>query len=406
MVTAGPAGLEDCRAQEPPLPAGQAFPVALPGPRGAWLPADTPSTSRGVVGLLAQEQKRPGQAVIRDRGDGGAVHVDAGPDAGVGQHGGEGGGAPGGVARHRHPGWVDQRGARPGRVCAGQFTEHEADIRGPACRHLLASARAGCLTGQAGGDPPIGKGRGVTLVRVINSGHDVAVAGQVLGQGGERAAGHGEARREHDQGKAARTPGRCGVADRAGPDRAQHVLRHAGQAPARQEEPGLHWRHIPGSRPVRGRRRIPQGDHQFPCAHPGGPGIGTRHVFQVQGRGTDQAGTGRLRQVRRVPRPGRRVISVCGRSHAANPHRPGPPPAPPGWPDLATYAKRMAPPSACTVQPAACHSARGSTLRPSRMQGVRTTESSCAGSRARYSLHSVRCSTTSAPSQALTASSA
>ena len=127
--------------------------------------------------------------------DSGAVHVDAGADAGVSQHGGDGGCAADGVAGHRHSGRVDQPGARPCRVCTGQFIEHEGDIGCPACHHLLPEplAPAGCLTGEAGGDPPVGKGRGEALVRVINSGHDVAVAGQVLGQGGECAAGVGEA---------------------------------------------------------------------------------------------------------------------------------------------------------------------------------------------------------------------
>ena len=44
---------------------------------------------------------------------------------------------------------------------------------------LLARPRA--RTGEAGSDPPVGKSRGVTLVRVVNPGHHVAVAGQVLG---------------------------------------------------------------------------------------------------------------------------------------------------------------------------------------------------------------------------------
>ena len=97
-----------------------------------------------------------------------------------------------------------------------QLVEHEADIRGPACRYLILPVPPGCLTGEAGGDPPVGKGRGVTLVRVVNPGHHVAVTGQVLGQGGERAAGVGEAGREHDEGQAVLTPGRPGVADRVG----------------------------------------------------------------------------------------------------------------------------------------------------------------------------------------------
>ena len=195
--------------------------------------------------------------------------------------------------------------------------------------------RRGACTGEAGGDPPVGKGRGETLVGVINPGHDVAVAGQVLGQGGERAAGVGEAGREHDQGEAALTPGRRGVAGRVGPDRAQRVRRDAGDAPAGELELGLRWRHVPGSPPVRRRRRIPQGDHQLPCIHPRGPGIGTGGVCQPQGRGADRARTGRLRQGRRAPRPGRRVTGVCGSSHAAHHHtfaasQPGPADTGPG----------------------------------------------------------------------------
>ena len=238
-----------------------------------------------------------------------------GADARVGQHGGDGGGAAGGVAGHRHPRRVDQPGARPGRVRTGQLVEHEADIRRPACRYLLLPVPPGCLTGAAGGDPSVGEGRGVTLVRVVNPGHHVAVAGQVLGQGGERAAGVGEAGREHDEGEAVLTPGRPGVADRVGLDRAQRVRRDAGDAPAGELEPGLRWRHVPGSPPVRRHRRIPQGDHQLPCVHPRDPRIGTGGVCQPHRTwcrpGTDrsaQAGTAwdrarpaRHRRLRKFP---------------------------------------------------------------------------------------------------------
>src|ERR1700722_7709798 len=82
----GERGVHGAGDQEPPLPPGQEFPVALPGSHG------TPA-SRGVVGLLAQEEKRPGQAVARDRGDRGAVPVDAGAGAGGSPAGGGGGGA-------------------------------------------------------------------------------------------------------------------------------------------------------------------------------------------------------------------------------------------------------------------------------------------------------------------------
>ena len=207
-------------------------------------------------------------------------------------------------------------GARPCRVRAGQLAEHEANIGRPACRYLLDPVPPACLTGEAGGDPPIGKGRGEALVGVINPGHDVAVAGQVLGQGGERAAGVGEAGREHDQGKAARMPGRRGVDGCVSPDLAQRVRRNAGDAPACELEFGLRWRHVLGSPPVRRRRRIPQGDHQLSRGHPRGPGIGTGGVCQPQGRGADRARTGRLRKVRRVPLRGQRVIGVRGSSHA------------------------------------------------------------------------------------------
>jgi len=47
-----------------------------------------------------QEQERPGQAAARDRGVSGAVHVDAGSDAAVGHHGGDGGGTAEGVTSH------------------------------------------------------------------------------------------------------------------------------------------------------------------------------------------------------------------------------------------------------------------------------------------------------------------
>ena len=168
--------------------------------------------------------------------------------------------APRGVAGHRDAGRVDQPGARPGRVRTGQLAEHEGDVGGPAGHHLLPEPRApaGCLTGEAGGDPPVGKGRGEALVGVINSGHDVVMAGQVLGQAGERVARVGEAGREHDKREAALIPGWGGVADRVGPDRAQRVGRHAGDAPAGELEAGLRWRHVRGSRPVRRRRRVPQ----------------------------------------------------------------------------------------------------------------------------------------------------
>jgi hypothetical protein len=250
---------------EPALPAGQEFPVALPGAHGASqaFPGARPGrhgapVSRGVVGLLAQEQKWPGQAVGRDRGARGAVHIDAGADAGVGQHGGDGGGAAERVPGHRHPGRIDQPGGWPCRVRAGQLVEHEADIRRPAGRYLLHPVPPGCLTGEAGSHPPIGKGRGEALVRVINPGHDVAVARQVLGQGSECAAGAGEAGREHDQGKAALMPGRGGIDGCVSPDLAQHVRRHAGDTPACELEFGLCGRHVLGSPPGRRCRRIPQ----------------------------------------------------------------------------------------------------------------------------------------------------
>ena len=201
------------------------------------------------------------------------------------------------------PGRVDQPGARPGRVRTGQLVEHEADIRCPACRYLLLPVPPGCLTGEAGGDPPVGKGRGVTLVRVVNPGHHVAVAGQVLGQGGERAAGVGEAGREHDEGAAALPPGRPGVTDRVGLNPAQRVRREAGDAPAGELELGLRWRHVPGSPPVRRHRRIPQGNHQLPCVHPRDPRIGTGGVCQPHGSGADRVRTGRLRKVRRGTAP-------------------------------------------------------------------------------------------------------
>jgi len=309
----GEAGVDRAGHHEPPLPAGQEFPVPLPGGHGAF-------ASRGVVGSLAQEQKWPGQAVVRDRGDSGAVHVDAGPDAGISQHGGEGGRAADGVAGHRHQGRVDQRGAGPCRVRAGQLAEHEGDIRCPACRHLLPepAAAPGCLTREAGGDPPVGEGRGEALVGVVDPGHDVTVAGQVLGEGGERAAGIGEAGREHDEGEAAPLPCRSGAADRVGLNRAQRVPRDGGDAPARELKFRLRWRHVLGSPPARRRRRIPQGDHQLSCVHSRGPGVGAGSVVQVQGRGADRVRTGRLGQVRRGAMPGRRRAGVRGRSHAAS----------------------------------------------------------------------------------------
>jgi hypothetical protein len=76
------------------------------------------------------------------------------------------------------------------------------------------------------------------------------------------------------------------------------------------------------SMPVRWRRRIPQRDHQLSLVNPRGPGIGTGGVCQVHGRDAGRAQTGRLRQVRRAPRHGRRVTDACGSSHAANHHRP------------------------------------------------------------------------------------
>ena len=213
-------------------------------------------------------------------------------------------------------------GARPGRVRSGQLVEHKADIRGPACRCLLLPVPPGCLMGEAGGDPPVGKGRGVTLVRMVNPGHHIAVAGQVLGQAGERAAGVGEARREHDEGQAALTPGRPGAADRVGLNRAQHARRDAGDAPARELELGLRWRHVPGSPPVRRHRRIPHGDHQLPCVHPRDPRIGTGGVRQPHRRGADRVRTGRLRQAQRGTPPGRHVTAACGSSHAIHRHCP------------------------------------------------------------------------------------
>ena len=315
---------------QPPLPAGQQFPVPLPGGHGASQEFPVPwgghgaSASRGVVGLLAQEQEWPGQAVVRDRGDRGAVHVDARADAGIGQHGRDGGGAAGGVAGHRYPGRVDQPGGWPRRVRTGQLAEHEGHIRCPACRYLLLGPAAppACLAGQAGGDPPVGKGRGEALVGVINPGHDVTVAGQVLGQGGERAAGAREAGREHDQGQAALLPGRRGVADRVGLNRAQRVRRDASDAPACELEFRLRCRHVRGWPPLRRRRRVPQGDHQLSGDRSRGPGIGTGGVCQPQGRGAGRARAGRLRQAQRGPLPGRRAGRVCGRSHAAHHHRP------------------------------------------------------------------------------------
>ena len=94
----------------------------------------------------------------------------------------------------------------------GRLVEYEAGIRCPACRYLPLPVPPGCLTGETGGDPPAGKGRGVAPVRVVNPGHYAAVAGQVLGQRGERAAGVGEAGREHDDREAVLTAGRPGVA--------------------------------------------------------------------------------------------------------------------------------------------------------------------------------------------------
>ena len=42
-----------------------------------------------------------------------------------------------------------------------------------------------------------------------------------------------------------------------------------------------------------------------------------RGVLQVQGRDADRRRPSRLRQARRVPRPGRLVTRACGRFHAA-----------------------------------------------------------------------------------------
>ena len=269
--------------------------------------------------------------MVRDRDGRGAVHVDTRANAGVGQHGRDGGAAAGGVAGHRYPGRVDQPGARPRRVRTGQLAEHEGHIRCPACRYLLLEPAAppACLVGEAAGDPTVGEGRGVTLVGVINPGHDVTVAGQVLGQGGERAAGVRETGREHDQGQAALLPGWRGVADRVGLNRAQRVRRDAGDAPARELEFRLRCRHVRSRPPVRRRRRVPQGDHQLSRDRSRGPGIGTGSVCQPQGRGADRVRAGRLRQAQRGPLPARRAAGVCGSPHAAHHHRP-PPPSPNG----------------------------------------------------------------------------
>src|SRR5215470_3641591 len=80
--------------------------------------------------------------------------------------------APSGVTGHRDAGRVDQPGARPGRVRTGQLAEHEGDVGGPAGHNLLPEPLIPPrgLTGEAGGDPPVGKGRGEALVGVINSG--------------------------------------------------------------------------------------------------------------------------------------------------------------------------------------------------------------------------------------------
>ena len=182
--------------------------------------------------------------------------------------------------------------------------------------------RRACFTGEARGDPPVGKRRGEALVGVINPGHHVAVAGQVLGQGGERAAGAGEAGREHDEGQAVLMPGWRGVADRVGLNRAQRVRRDAGDAPAGELELGLRWRHVRGWPPVRRRRRVPQGDHQLSCDRSRGPGIRTGGVCEPQGRGADRARAGRLRQAQRGPLPGRQ-----GRRLRKSPWRPSSPPA-------------------------------------------------------------------------------
>ena len=57
--------------------------------------------------------------------------------------------------------WGDQPSARSGPMCADQLAEHEAGIGYPACCHLLPEPHAPprCLAGEAGGDPPVGKGR-------------------------------------------------------------------------------------------------------------------------------------------------------------------------------------------------------------------------------------------------------
>ena len=101
-------------------------------------------------------------------------------------------------------------------------------------------------------------------------------------------------------------PGWRGVADRVGPGRAQRVRRHAGDAPARELEFRLRWRHVRGWPPVQRRRRVPHGDHQLSCDRSRGPRIGTGGVCQPQGRDARRARAGRLRQAQRTPLPGGR----------------------------------------------------------------------------------------------------
>ena len=99
------------------------------------------------------------------------------------------------------------------------------------------------------------------------------------------------------------TPGRPGVADRVGLNRAQDVRRDAGDAPACELELGLGRRYVPGAPPVRRHRRIPQRNHQLPCVHPRDPRIGTGSVCHPHRSGAGRVRTGRLRQVGVGPRP-------------------------------------------------------------------------------------------------------
>src|SRR5579863_2209303 len=137
------------------------------------------------------------QAVLHDGAEGLAVDINGGFATRIVVTKLGGSGAAEGVAEDSYPGEVEvpvKFTGQVGSVYLLQAIEDESDVRGPGgqdgidatglLRLRLTFAKFGVILGASGDYAAIGKGHYEGAVRSVETDNDVAVAGQIFGQGG------------------------------------------------------------------------------------------------------------------------------------------------------------------------------------------------------------------------------